>query len=65
MACDMDRVRTLRVLTRPVKEFALAQVCSQCDALAPPLQQLMTLHSEEGGAAEEPGPDQYDQCDVE
>jgi hypothetical protein len=65
MACAIDRVSTLRASTRPVKEFAPGQICSRCDALAPPLQQLMTLHSEEGGAAEESGPDQYDQRDVE
>jgi hypothetical protein len=65
MACTIDRVRTLRTATRPVKEFAPAQICSQRDALASPFQQLLTLHSEEGGEAEEPDPDQYGQRDVE
>jgi hypothetical protein len=65
MAYAINRVRTLRTATRPVKEFAPAQICSQCDALTPPFQQLLTLHSEEGGETEEPDPDQYGQCDVE
>jgi hypothetical protein len=65
MACAIDRVRALRTSTRPVKEFAAPHICSHRDALAPPFQQLLTLHSKEGGEAEEPNPDQYGQCDVE
>jgi hypothetical protein len=65
MACAIDRVRTLRTSTRPVKDFAAAQICSHCDALAPSFQHLLTLHSQEGSEAEEPNPDQYGQYDVE